>query len=430
MLDLEREYGLLGATAIHHEKENGLYFVIPRAEAHSGLFKVSYSIVEAEDPLLKDIEQMRKSIEFINEMLDYEEIVKKEVEDALRASVNPSNDFSFEGLQLDEIQTDFLEFHDEVKLETDFIEFANSNWTQGDFLVDLDQLERTIQADEERLKAIDVELNKLNRINRQTQGGPTTLPNSPIHNVGAFAFNGQLDPKASNKMIAQAQGNSRPRREIKPMEQSHVGSLTIKNIGVQTINGIPAKDLVFLSNDGQLVVPESNVTFLNNVKAENIKTFKNGRVNEIDFVNEVLAVESPNPPQSLVFDNLVVESLEIEKLNDIAVDEEALNRIEVPLDVMTNLTAKSVELTRDLSIETINGISWSEFASKLVPKHLQSSIDEVTVEGNVLVVGESSELNVKQLNGIAFPNGFVLKDGPTATVITGKKSFTGELGKL
>lgn len=431
MLDLERDSGLLGATAIHHEKENGLYFVIPRSEAHSGLFKVSYAIVEAEDPLLKDIEQMKKSIEFISKMLDYEETVKKDIEEALRISVNPNNDFNFDGLQIDEIQADFLEFSGVVTLSTDIVEFLNSNWTQDDFLVDLDQLEKTIQNDENRLKAIDAELNKLNRVNRQVQDPPTPLPNSPIHNVGSFAFNGQLDPKSIGDLMkmSKVQGGSRQRRQIDPIEQSRVSSLTVKNIDVETINGIPADTLIFLTN-GQLVVPDSNVTFLNNVNAANVKMLDNGRINGVDFSDELLAVESINQANNLVFENLFVQSLEISVLNNIPVDEQSLNEIQIPLDMMPNLTAKNVFISHDLNITTINGIMWEEFVAKLVPTHFHSSIEDLTVEGNIFVVGPASELNVKRLNNLSFPDSFLLRNGRTESVITGKKTFENQLGKL
>lgn len=131
MLDLERDEGLIGATFVHHEKENGLFIVIPRSNAHSGMFRVNYEIVEAEDPLLKEMEQVRKSIELINKMLDFEDVVKKEVEEALKVAINPRNDFKFEELQwIDEIDTELLELDGNVLVKSDVIEFLDTKWTQ------------------------------------------------------------------------------------------------------------------------------------------------------------------------------------------------------------------------------------------------------------------------------------------------------------
>lgn len=426
MIDPERYEGLAGAAFVHHEKENGLFVIIPRTEAHSGMFRIIYSIVEAEDPLMKEMEQIKKSIELINQMLDYEETVKKEVEGALKVAVNPRNDFSFDGLKwIDEIETDSLEFGENVVMDSEFVEFIDSKWTQADFLVDFDEMEKTIAADEQKLKLIDEELNKVNRINRQAP--PPTLPDSQIYNIGAYTFNGQIDPKSIK--LAPPQERSRVPRQIEPIEESHVDFLAAQNIEVETVNGIPFSDLVFLEND-QLVLPDGNVTFLESIEVDNVNMLGDGRVNGIDFSQDVLAVDSPNSPKNLAFDHIVTQSLDVKALNGMPMDVESLQAIEIPTNTPQNLTAKSVFMRNDVSVETINGMPWKEFVDKLVPKHLTSNIDEMTVEGDLIVDGRLSQLNVATLNDLPFPLGYVLRNGSNDSAITGKKTFTGQLGKF
>lgn len=431
LLDLEREEGLCGAAFIHDDKHQRLNIIIPRQEVHSGLFLIDYEIVEAEDPLLKDMQQMRKSIELINKMLDYEDTVKKGVEDALAKVVNPMDDFRFQDLQwIEEIDTDLLELDGNVELENDVVEFIGSTWTQEDFLVNLDEIERTIAADEEKLKTIDEELNKLNRINRQAEPQPQkNQPDSEITNIGDYNYNGQLDLKTLRVL---PQKRRRPRRQSQtaPIEETRVTSLSARNIEVQRINGISVDDLIFLEN-GQLIIPDGNISFLGSVEADNVNLPNNGKLNGVDFSQEVLAVESPNPSKGLIFDDVFVQSLEVEKINGFPVTLEALRNIEGPAEVFPNITSSNVVVSRDLNIENINGINWNEFVAKLVPKHLQSSIDELNVTGDVWIVDDGI-LNARSLNGLAFPQNYVLKrnSDERETIITGKKNFTGEVGEF
>ena len=429
MLDMERDEGFKGATFVHHQKENGLYLVIPRHEAHSGIFRVKYEIVEAEDPLMKEMEQIKKSISLINNMLDFEDAVKKEVADAMSVAVNPKDDFYLESTSVNEIKADFVELDGNVAL--DGVEFIDSMWIKEDFdNLDekLNNLEKTIAEDEKKLKWIDEELNKLNRINRQTPPQPRTLPDSKIYYVNASPFNGQLDLKTI-QVHPQPVEKPRQRRQIDPIEESVVSTLTAKNIDVRTVNGIPVDDLVFLEN-GQLLLPNANISFSNSLVIDNIFVPDGGKVNGIDFSREVLAVDSPNLPQNLKFENIVVQILEVEKLNNVAVDDISLNTIDLPLDIHPNITAKSVVMRNNLNVETINGIPWNEFVGKLVPKHRESSVDEINVEGDVLIVGPASKLNTNFLNGLPFPSGYLLKSDTAGTTITGKKTFEGELSEF
>lgn len=423
MLDLERDEGLLGATFVHYPKENGLYLVVPRRDAHSGLFKINYSIVDVQDPILMELEQVKKSIELINQMIDFEDLVKKEIDEALKVAINPKNDFSFENLHwVDQIHSDILELDGNVEVASDVIEFEDSSWTQEDFLVDLDSLERTIAVDEQKLKLIDQELNKLNRIHRQAPPRQQQ-PDSPIYRIGTFPLNGRIDPQT---ILIPQKGQSRPRRDTNPIEEALVTTLTAKNLEVKTINGVPVSEFIFLEN-GSLNVPESNVEFLETIEVDNVNMLNDGRVNGIDFSHDVLAIDSPNPPKHLTFDHVVAQNLFASKLNDVPVDLPSLQEIELPMGILHNLSAKSVLMRDNLNVNSINGKNWNEFLEKLVPKHLPSSIDEIHVKGDVMVYGD---LNAESMNSLPFPSGYVLKHGPSETTITGKKVFKRELRKL
>lgn len=115
MIDVERKEGLLGSTFIVEDRMNSFHVLVPRNNAHSGLFRIRYEIKEAEDPLIKEMDQIQKTIELVNGMLDYEVTVKKDIDEFLRTSnLNPMNNFEFENLRLNEVDTDMLKHIEKV----------------------------------------------------------------------------------------------------------------------------------------------------------------------------------------------------------------------------------------------------------------------------------------------------------------------------
>jgi hypothetical protein len=87
-------------------------------------------------------------------------------------------------------------------------------------------------------------------------------------------------------------------------------------------------------------------------------------------------------------------------------------------------------MSDNLNVETINGVKWNEFVSKLINKNEPSEIESLTVNGNLWMVGDRSAINANKVNGLNFPQDFVVKRGATETVIKGKKTFTKALGEF
>ncbi|CAO1413813.1 unnamed protein product [Diamesa serratosioi] len=256
MLDLEREEGLLGATFIQQDKE--LSIIVPRHEVHSGLFRIKYNIIDAEDPFVKEKTQLKKSFDMIMQMLDYEESVKKEADVVLNSTVNPYEDHFFENIpDIGDIRTEFLEFQSNNVLENDKIEFLNMAWSKEDFVVSLDEMERTLEFDERKLLHMENELNQLIRNNRETVTEPIHIVPQPIqpHYIGPYNFNGQLDPRSIRVMTPEQ--SRRPRLDVESLQavnqqtiDTNLANITARsvllrgNLKVETINGILWSELM------------------------------------------------------------------------------------------------------------------------------------------------------------------------------------------
>lgn len=430
MLDYERDKGLLGSTFILGEKLGSFDILIPRHDTHSGLYRIEYEIVEAEDPLIKEMEQIKKAIELINGMLDIEASVKNKVDEALMSSINPKNDFTFENIFLDEIEADTLHFDGNVEIESDRIEFLDKSYDREDFIANLQEIEKTLFEDEQKLKRIDGELNRLIRKNRQIQQQTQTKvqTDSPITYLGPYTFNGQLDAKTIR--VLPQNNQRRIRRQVEPIDEANLKNLNTKNIIVNAINGIPIDDFLFLKN-GELHVPEKNIIFEDSVRIKDIFMSDGGKVNNIDFSQEVLAIDSLNFPHNLSLENVIVQNLEVNKINHVLVDSTSLQDINVNFDDnLPPIFAKRANMLHNLNVEKINDVNWNDFMKKLILKDQESSTENLTINGNIWMIDDTGDISVDTLNDLSFPSEYVLKSGPPLTIISGKKVFTESLGKF
>lgn len=432
ILDLEREEGLMGATFIQQDKE--LSIIVPRHEVHSGLYRIKYNIIDAQDPFVKEMDQLKKSFDLIMQMLDYEESVKKEADIVLNSTVNPYEDHYFENAtDIGDIKTEFLEFQENIVLENDKIEFLNMAWSKEDFLVSLDEMEKTLGVDEQKLLHMENDLNQLIRNSRETLTEPIHVVPQPIQPlyIGPYNFNGQLDPKTIRVMTPEE--SRRSRRQIQPIKELKMRNLNVKNIVFETINGIPATELVFSENGKLNLLPNGNLTISDSVFVKDVVMSNDGLVNGINIDRDVLAIDSLNFPKSLVLDQVIVgDNLQVGSINQFPVDQASLQAVNVQkIDTnLANITAKSVLLHGNLKVDTINGILWSELMRKIIPKHLPAQVDKVVVVGGDVILGEQGpQLIIDQLNDVLFPSEVVLRGGRRETVITGKKNFLGSLSK-
>ena len=438
MLDLDREEGIMGATFIQQDKE--LSIIVPRHEVHSGLFHINYNIIDAVDPFVKEMDQLKKSFDLIIQMLDYEELVKKEADIVLNSTVNPYEDHYFEDEnEIGDIRTEFLEFQENIILENDKIEFLDMAWTKEDFLVSLDKIEQTLSFDEQKLLHMEDEMNHLTRNNREAVTEPIHVVPQPIHVVpqpiqphyiGPYNFNGQLDPKTIR--VITPEESRRPRRQILPIKELKMKNLNVKNIVFETINGIPASELVFIENGTLNLMPNRNLIINDSVFVKDIVMSNEGRVNGINIDKDVLAIDSINFPKNLVLDQVIVgDNLQIASINQFPVDVASLQAVDVQtIDTnLANITTKSALLHGNLKVETINGILWTELMRKIVPKHLPAQLDKVAVSGDVILGELGPQLIIDQINELLFPSDVVLRGGPRETIISGKKNFLGSLSE-
>lgn len=115
----------------------------------------------------------------------------------------------------------------------DFENMDALSFYREDFLVNFDEIEKAFQNDENILKEIDAELNKIVRKNRQAQANSyESPPDSNIFYFGSYGINGHFESKTVR--VKSQQNNLtnswRQKRQMNHIEEIVLSSLHAQNV--------------------------------------------------------------------------------------------------------------------------------------------------------------------------------------------------------
>ena len=262
-----------------------------------------------------------------------------------------------------------------VQLEYDVIEFLNLNWTKFDSLVDLDKLEETLNEDEKILDSMEAQMNVLIRKNRES-----ILPNSKVTILGNPLINGQLNPQSAQKIN---RPSHRKPRQLEIPKIVELRRLDVKNLFFESVNGVPADELVFVKN-GTISFPLENL-IVTNLKAKNVELSNDGTVNGMDVSKSAVNMEAGNFPANLNIPDIVVaRNFETKEINNFIVEQQNIIPKEIfedGVELLPNITSNTIRITGNLKAERINGVPWKEFVLKTVRKNVAQTLDFIEVNG-------------------------------------------------
>uniref|UniRef100_A0A1I8PQ83 VWFD domain-containing protein n=1 Tax=Stomoxys calcitrans TaxID=35570 RepID=A0A1I8PQ83_STOCA len=147
--------------------------------------------------------------------------------------------------------------------------------------------------------------------------------------------------------------------------------------------------------------------------------------------------ELENVYQELHLDSLQVDELEIENLNgqtfyiqngvlnfpgEFLVSElEVLDRVLAP---QKRQLSEDIELDGDLEFDYINDLKWDELMKNLVSRNEEQELESLLVEGDIVV---EDVLKIQTLNTLAFPDDYLVANGPRSSIVKAEKYFNNTL---
>ncbi|XP_050083609.1 uncharacterized protein LOC126570125 [Anopheles aquasalis] len=430
MLDLERTDGLFGAAIVQRGKL--ISIIVPRHEAHSSLYHLSIELLSGEHPILMKIQEIKETMDAFTRIIDHQNAMIEQAQSFV--SLMESDPVVLRRQELKSIQTPHVRLAEGYNFSDTVIMIGQNNWRESDFRVDLSETVKTVQDIEASVDAMLAELEY--SVKRDARSHDLQY-NGTLKVQGKVYIDGKLEaddlyiqrieppPPTDHQLrfVRQTEGEQLPT----PLKELHLQDLIVEQLYFESFNGVPAADIAY-NVDGKVEL-SGDLVVTGDLYTNEIILPDGGTVNGIDLSERLVYFNCKNRSwRNLTLDSLeVVDDLRVaESINEAKVDlkqAEASLRSAMDEEVRV-LRTKKLTVEGDLTFELINGIPWQEFLDGLIFKNTPMRLRKLHVHGNVTF---GKHATIQFLNGIRFPEDYVLTEGPRETIITGQKHFQGPL---
>ncbi|XP_055643963.1 uncharacterized protein LOC129780074 isoform X2 [Toxorhynchites rutilus septentrionalis] len=423
LLDLYRSSGIHGSTVVQVGKQVSM--IVPRYKAHSSLFHLHIEMLSAEHPITQKINEIHETIEAFTRIIEYQDIV---IRQALALIGEPSlmnqERILLENCTMGHIEANVVYQHSALRWPDDRIIVGNVTWTYADTAIDVPTMVLDMENDKAELAQLEHQLQYT--VRRHNDSFSLNLE-QPLHVHGQVEVGGSLvtDDLYVRRLVEEPFTIREPRDTEEPLREMHVKNLKVQHLNFETVNGIPASELVF--NTGDTIVLEDKIVFEGSLEAYNIILPKGGMVNGVDLSESTVYFNCKNRRwKKLHFDSVEVlgDVSVAESINGMKLDLEEIDakmRAASPEENVDVLVADKLVLDGSLYFQTINGIPWGDIINHIVLKNRPNRLAELKIEGNLIL--NHPNITVYHLNGLEFPDDFLLSNSPREAIVTGHKRF-------
>ncbi|XP_055544277.1 uncharacterized protein LOC129729603 [Wyeomyia smithii] len=418
LLDLHRPKGIVGSAIVQREKQ--MLMIVPRHRAHSSLFNIQIGLLSSEHPINQKVKEIHDTVDAFTKILQYQDIVIRQALELIsQAGTTVQSQMLLENYTMQSLHADVVYMDPDVRWPNDTIYIGDVPWTYEDSLVDIPALIQEMEYEEAHLLRLEQELAYAVRKHNDSF---TLELEQPLRVKGHVEVHGSLvtDDLYVQRLEKESPTTRATRASEQPIKELRVQYLDVRHLNFKNFNGHPASELVF--NTGNKIELNSKIIFEDTVVVGDVVLPNGGTVNGIDLSESVVHFGG----NGRSWNELKFESLEV---SDDVIVHDSINggKLDVgqlreesftPNDV---LKVEKLILNGSLNIRNFNGVPWDDFVERIVLKNRPKRITELRVEGDLIL--EHPNITVSHLNGLAFPDDFLLSNGPKTSVITGHKRF-------
>lgn len=347
MLDLERVEGIVGATVIQHGKN--LSLIVPRFEAPSGLFRLNFQLASTPDPVLEEMEKIRKLYDSIADMLEYQNYIIAEAEQ-FRDQIVLSN------CEIESISAPIVEQDDTVTWLNRSAIFGNHIWTLTDSEIHEDILSQQIRKDSA----------KLDHFYEFVKNSASSM----IYNIGNYTLNGDVNiinlEMESQRHTSSNMKKRQTEENILRVKTLYTKVLNVDKLYFDTVNDIPAANLIY--KIGNTIHIDDPVVFRQPLNVTHLTLPENGLINSIDFKNDIVVVNK-KIPGNLKFSNVVALNHD----DELVMQSASADNSSIKTDVFV--------IDGNVKVEEINNVNVEELLANIVLTNIPYTLDELDIEG-------------------------------------------------
>ncbi|CAG9819512.1 unnamed protein product [Phaedon cochleariae] len=380
---LTHENGIIGASYISVGEKLGL--IVPRPENGTFvLYMIHSTIKQMPNPKISELKKLQELREKLQELIDEQ---NEEYEELQRLQPNSARDI-----------TDSSDFQVEDNIlaasQPEDIEKQNNS---------LQNLGLRIQEAQERISEI-------KKIENRTEFDTITV-------LGEVKFEGDLVIQHAN--IERINGDMatellqdivRKNNINRVLRNKTFSDMEVDSIDFETINDINATNIVYKEPE---IIFNGDVIFEKPVVLSALH-LTTGKVNDINLAEEIIDIQKAYNGH-LEFEEIrIAGKLEAKKINHLVL------RLNNTNDIPPSEDTDSIFIPQNVTVKFINGESFEDFLNSLCLVNVKCYIP-----GNTTVIGGiiAEEAYTDFLNGLKFPDEFILRDSISHANITGRKDF-------
>ncbi|KAE8740680.1 hypothetical protein FOCC_FOCC013829, partial [Frankliniella occidentalis] len=409
------ELGLAEAVALQLGDASVVSVLVPQGSLHSTLFDFQTQLQPNANPLLSEILILKEAQAKLTEELTRQRQEWEATERLLSDTLNPSGH--------NVIKADWV--IQEIQPE----EFVNVETSRTETLQPTEDLSK--------LKSLMTELEALTKSLSLSLSDAAVPENGEVHLSGHHQLLGGLEvqgPASFDSLtVSWLNEESVPTllKDTVRIDQLEKGTIS----GTKTLSALEVSDVMFdIVNDVQrddliFNVPGKTVRVNGVLEVTEILQVQNdidlppqGTVGGVDLSEEVL-IAGRQFPGIVQFDEVTVEGdLTVNVINTVDMNPHNLKSIVNGSQILK--TFDMLDVGGQLSVERINGFLWSNIVERIVWRDQPAVVTGLTEIDGVLT---ADSMKIEQLNGLNFPDDFVLKNANKSQLITASKKFNDKL---
>lgn len=383
LLDLETETGLIGSVAINHGRR--LHIITPRSSMHSEVYEINTRLVQTIDPRREELNHLYKIRDTLEDNFKHQSQILTEAKTALENSLNNYGDALVKTEWfVREIQTPvYREENNEMQWADGFLGMANIKFTKEDTNIHIPTLVEEsdrilasvldmpfLMKDGVKKKDLKVQLAQNLTIDGELRiEGGWKAESLCVGDINGESFNDLFHRLIYDKQTIQYNGNTQ------------FDKVYVDNLFVDFINNYPVSNILYKSPE---TIVQGNLNFFNEIQFDHVYLKSGGTINEIKFNNLLRADHKIN---SLSLDAIdVLTDFKVRKLNGFIIDENELSDATNGRQQRDINDVKEIRVLGDTVIESINGMSWKKFISKVVWKNSPRSLNNKMVVIGVSII--------------------------------------------
>ncbi|RZF37415.1 hypothetical protein LSTR_LSTR011692 [Laodelphax striatellus] len=362
------------------------FFLIPNIEGGSSLFRLTTSFNPVKSPIIWELEILKKRKDFIQDLLDEQKDKISNIElklmNTLRAN---TTNFVTGSWEINRISTPCLERGANFSVRNDVIDPNNnsknsetSSFEKLKQIVDYYKKASEFVLDDELIKDAILKSGKVkNRVNAQSN---TIIESANIDNsLNGISitdlFNGTYRLDSPRKV-----------KGVKSVKNLRADSLYTSKISNRSFD-----DFIF---SGEVVEIDKGIAFSNDVNVDDVFLPENGKVNGIDLSKDLFKLSDRNKGP------LYFEDLQTEVFFDKSSSDKSNGHNQKEDSKPDGRMWENVISGRNLTVNKLNGRSWSEVVASAIWKNRNQTITgPITVNGRITARGsllvEKDETSVK-----------------------------------